>query len=163
MIRHVLDAVRSNVDDLFIVGGEPRLAAARSIGHIVDDAPHQGPWSAISGASRSVVSDLYLFAPCDVPLLKSASVALLRSAATSTGVSVLSSRENVHWSVSAWTRETLVAAVQRAAHRSVTSLRGAIEPFGPALVGVSDIEMTNVNTTADLAQAADHLAHWNHD
>ena len=163
MIDHVLDAVRSNVDDLFIVGGEPRLAAARSIGHIVDDAPHQGPWSAIGGASRSVVSDLYLFAPCDVPLLKSASVAHLRSAATSNGVAVLSSRENVHWSVSAWTRETIVAAVQRAAQSSVTSLRGAIEPFGPALVGVSDIEMTNVNTTADLAQAADHLAHWNDD
>ena len=163
MIDHVLNAVRSNVDDLFIVGGDPRLAAARNIGHIVDDEPHQGPWSAVGGVSRSVVSELYLFAPCDVPLLKSASVALLRSAATSNGVAVLSSQENVHWSVSAWTRETLVTAVQRASEASVASLRGAIEPFGPTLVGVSEIEMTNVNTTADLAQAAEHLAHWTHD
>ena len=76
---------------------------------------------------------------------------------------MLSSQENVHWSVSAWTRETLVAAVQRASEASVASLRGAIEPFGPTLVSVSEIEMTNVNTTADLAQAAEHLAHWTHD
>ena len=95
MIDHVLNAVRSNVDDLFIVGGDPRLAAARNIGHIVDDEPHQGPWSAVGGVSRSVVSELYLFAPCDVPLLKSASVALLRSAAASNGLAVLSSQENV--------------------------------------------------------------------
>ena len=75
----MLNAVRSNVDDLFIVGGDPRLAAARNIGHIVDDEPHQGPWSAVGGVSRSVVSELYLFAPCDVPLLKSASVEIGRA------------------------------------------------------------------------------------
>ena len=155
--------MRPHVDHVTVVGGNAHVAISRGVSHLEDAVVHEGPWAAIESVAQRCSDDVVIFAPCDVPLLTSATVDILRQTAIGGGVAVLASDQLVHWSVSGWTRERLLAAVELSRANSARSLRGAIEPLNPVFIRVRSSEMTNVNTRDDLAEAEQHLAHWNDD
>lgn len=163
LIDRVVSALRPHVDHITIVGGDAHVAKSRGVSHLEDAVVHEGPWVAIEGVAQRCSVDVFLFAPCDLPLLTSASVGILRQTAIGRGVAVLASDEMAHWSVSGWTRERLLAAVEMARETGARSLHGAIEPLKPAHIRVPSSEMVNVNTQDDLAEAEQHLAHWKDD
>lgn len=163
LIDRVVSALRPHVDYITIVGGDAHVAKSRGVSHLEDAVVHEGPWVAIEGVAQRCSDDVFIFAPCDLPLLTSKSVGVLRQMAIDNGAAVLASDHMVHWSVSAWTRERLLVAVEMAGRTRARSLRGAIEPVQPAYIRVSSSEMINVNTPEDLAEAEQHLAHWNDD
>jgi len=163
LIDRVVSALRPHVDHITIVGGDAHVAKSRGLSHLEDAIVHEGPWVAIEGVAQRCSDDVFIFAPCDLPLLTSASVGILRQTAIGSGVAVLASDQMTHWSVSGWTQGRLLAAVEMSHHTGARSLRGAIEPLGPAYIRVSMSEMINVNTHDDLAEAERYLAHWNDD
>ena len=159
----MISVVQPHVDHITIVGGDVHVAVSRGLGHLADAVVHEGPWVAIENVAHRCSDEVFIFAPCDLPLLTSASFGVLRQMAIDRGVAVLASDEMVHWSVSGWTRERLLAAVEMARMTGARSLRGAIEPVHPVYIRVPSSEMINVNTQDDLAEAEQHLAHWNDD
>ncbi len=159
----MISALQPHVAHVTIVGGDAHVASSRGLTHLQDEVAHEGPWAAIKNVALRCSDDVFIFAPCDLPLLTSASVGVLRQTAIDCGVALLASDEMAHWSVSGWTRERLLVAVEMARDTGARSLRAAIEPLEPAYIRVPSSEMINVNTPDDLAEAEQHLAHWKDD
>ena len=162
MIDRVISALTRVVDEIVIVGGDAALGERRSVSQLPDDEAYAGPWSAIAAMSGRVVGDQIIVVPCDVPLIRATSLTNLRDAIVQDRLAVFASSSRVHWSLSAWSMSYLAATVREVGSGSF-SLKSVLEPRKPRLVHVDEIEVANVNTPDDLAEARKLLAHLDND
>lgn len=162
MIDRVITSLSQAVDEVVIVGGDAALGKGRTVSQLFDDQEHAGPWSAIASMSSRIDGDRLIVVPCDVPLIRPTSLINLRGALDHGQLAVLTSSSRIHWSICAWSMPYLSAAVREEGSGS-HSLKSILEPLGPRLVHVDEIEVANVNTPDDLAEATKHLAHLDDD